>query len=162
MSRIIATIENENITENDDESVSFTSKAAIDSDGVGPHHGDRTAQDDTTYQPPLNADVDRYIVVPPAIIHGVSGIVIGCQAHCLNTRNGQESDGVVGDVGPHIKLGEISCAMASAIGLNPSPVNGGIDAHVIQYTIWPGVPATALLPDGTDKTYQLQAHPGVK
>src|SRR5437899_8982203 len=99
--RIIATIENENITEMDDSSVHFTSKAAIDSDGVGPHHGDRTAQDETTYKPDLNADVDRYIVVPPAIRNGVKGIVIGCQAQVVNTKNGLQSDAVVGDIGPH-------------------------------------------------------------
>lgn len=131
-------------------------KAAIDSDGVGPHHGDRTAQDETTYKPDLNADIDKYIVVPPAIIHGVEGIVIGCQAHVTNTINGEETDAVVGDVGPHLKIGEISCACASAIGLNPSPVDGGVDAHVIAYQIWPGKAAIA---DGT--TYTLQAHPGV-
>ena len=155
--RIIATIENENITEQDDKSVTFTSKAAIDSDGVGPHHGDHTAQDETTYKPNLNADVDRYIVVPPAIISGVQGIVIGCQEHVMNARNDLQTDAVVGDVGPHHKLGEISCACASAIGLNPSPVNGGIDEHAIEYTLWPGVPAVV-----DEKTYTLQAHPGVK
>lgn len=156
MSKLIATIENEPIVEEDIGCVHWRSKAAIDSDGVGPHHGDRTAQDETTYKPDLNADEDKYIVVPPAIIKGVSGIVIGCQAHVRNSVNGQETDAVVGDVGPHLKLGEISCACASAIGLNPSPVDGGADAHVIEYQIWPGKPA---LVDG--KTYVLQAHAGI-
>lgn len=156
MSRLIATIENESIVEEEDGRVHWKSKAAIDSDGVGPHHGDRTAQNQTTYKPNLNADIDRYIVVPPAIIHGVEGIVIGCQARVTNTINGQDTDAVVGDVGPHLKLGEISCACASAIGLNPSPVDGGVDAHVIQYEIWPGKAAWV-----GERVYTLQAHPNV-
>lgn len=154
MSRIIATIENENIVEHDDKTVTFRSKAAIDSDGIGPHHGDKTAQDETSLHQngkSLNADVDRYIVVPPAIIRGVVGVVLGCQAQVTNTLNGKSTPAVVGDIGPHRKLGEISCACASAIGLNPSPVSGGVDEHVISYVIHPGVPAIV-----GDKTYTLQ------
>lgn len=151
MSRIIATIENENIIEHDDGTVTYRAKAAIDSDGVGPHHGDRTAQDETTYKPDLNADVDRYIVVPPAIREGVKGTVIGCQARVTNSINGKSTAAVVGDIGPHLKLGEISCACAEAIGLNPSPVSGGIDEHVISYVLHPGV---AAIVEG--KGYKLQ------
>lgn len=139
--RVIAVIEGEPITEHDDTSVHWRSKAAIDSDGVGPHHGDHTAQDQTTYKPDLNADIDRYIVVPPAIRNGVKGVVMGCQALVTNTRNGKHTAAVVGDIGPHKKLGEISCACAEAIGLNPSPVSGGVDEHVINYVIFPGIPA---------------------
>ena len=149
--RTIAVIENESITERDDGAVVFRAKAAIDSDGVGPHHGDRTAQDETTYKPDLNADEDRYIVVPPAIRNGVKGVVIGCLANVTNTKNGKHTAAVVGDIGPHKKLGEISCACASAIGLNPSPVSGGVDEHVIDYVIFPGVPAIV-----NGKQYHLQ------
>jgi hypothetical protein len=155
MMKIIATIENEDITELDDLSVHFKAKAAIDSDGIGPHHGDRTAQDDTSlhYQgQPLNADIDKYIVVPPAIRDGVKGVVLGCQAQLTNTQNGKHTDAVVGDIGPHRKLGEISCACASALGLNPSPVDGGTDEHIIQYVLFPGVPAVV-----DSKTYDLQS-----
>src|SRR2546421_6687793 len=137
--RLIARIEGEPIFERDDLSVYWKAKAAIDSDGVGPHHGDHTAQDETTYKPNLNADIDKYIVVPPAIRNGVKGVVIGCQAQVTNTQNGKHAAAVVGDVGPPHKLGEISCACASAIGLNPSPVSGGVDEHVIDYVIFPGV-----------------------
>ena len=149
--RVIATIEGEPIIEHDDGSVHFRSKAAIDSDGVGPHHGDKTAQDETSYKPDLNADVDRYIVVPPAMRSGVAGVVMGCKAQVLNTKNGKQTDAVVGDVGPHKKLGEISCACASAIGLNPSPVDGGVDEHVIQYVVYPGLAAEV-----EGKLYTLQ------
>ena len=149
--RVITTIEGEVIREMDDGSVRWKAKAAIDSDGTGPHHGDRTAQDHTTYKPDLNADLDKYIVVPPAIRLGVEGIVIGCQAQVTNTNNGKETAAVVGDIGPRKKLGEISCACASALGLNPSPVSGGMDEHKIEYVIYPGKPAVV---DG--KQYKLQ------
>ncbi len=149
--RVLATIEGEDIVEHDDSSVCFTSKAAIDSDGVGPHHGDRTAQDETSYKPDLNADVDCYIVVPPAIRDGVSGIVMGCLANVTNLVNGKHTAAVVGDIGPHKKLGEISCATASAIGLNPSPVSGGVDEHVIKYVLFPGIAAIV-----NGKQYTLQ------
>lgn len=155
--RIIAVIEGEEIVEHDDLTVTYKAKAAIDSDGVGPHHGDHTAQDETTYKPDLNADVDKYIVVPPAIVAGVKGVVMGCQASVANTLTNQVTQAVVGDIGPHAKLGEISCACASAIGLDSSPVHGGVDQHVIQYILWPGVAAQV---DGKD--YVLQPLPHVK
>lgn len=149
--RTIATIEGEDILEYDDLSVRFWAKAAIDSDGVGPHHGDLTAQNETTYKPDLNADIDRYIVVPPAIRDGVVGVVIGCQATLINKVNGMSTAAVVGDIGPHKKLGEISCACAKALGLNPSPVDGGTDDHIIHYLLIPGQAAVV-----GDKTYELQ------
>jgi hypothetical protein len=149
--KVITTIEGEVITEHDDGSVHWRAKAAIDSDGTGLHHGDHTAQDQTSYKPDLNADFDRYIVVPPAIRNGVKGVVMGCLAHVTNTLNGRHTAAVVGDIGPRKKLGEISCACASAIGLNPSPVSGGVDEHVIEYIIFPGTPAIV-----EGKTYKLQ------
>lgn len=149
--RTIATIEGEAIVENDDQSVSWYAKMAVDSDGIGNHHGDRTAQDQTTYFPFLDADADKYIVVPPAIRDGVKGAVIGCQARVTNTKNRMTTDAVVADIGPHLKLGEASDDVASAVGLNPSPVDGGTDEHVILYQIWPGQAAVV---DG--KTYNLE------
>jgi hypothetical protein len=152
--RVIATIEGEDITELNDLSVTYQSKAADDTDGSGPMHGDPDGQHDTSLHlngKALNADIDKYIVVPPAIVHGVKGIVLGCQAFAKNITNGQSSDAVVGDVGPHDRLGEVSNAMAAALGLNPSPTEGGTSEHIIHYSLRPGVPAVV---DG--KQYQLQ------
>ncbi len=72
--RIIATIEGEQIIENDDLSITYKAKAAIDGDGSGDSHGDPDWQNDTSLHwngKALNSDIDRYIVVPPAIINGV-------------------------------------------------------------------------------------------
>lgn len=154
MSRIIATIENEPIIEADDLSVSYRAKGAIDGDGIGPSHGDPDYQPETTLKhngKSLNADVDKYVVVPPAIVQGVKGVVMGCQAHVINTLNGNQSYAVVGDIGPHKKLGEISIALAQALGIPPSPTTGGEERHVLRYTLRPGVAAVV---DGVEYTLQ--------
>lgn len=142
--RIIATIEGEQITENDDGTVSYRAKAAVDTDGSGPLHGDPDAQADTSLHhegKPLNADIVPYIVVPPAISDGVAGIVLGCQAIVTNSRNGARTAAVVGDIGPHKKLGEISVCCAKNLGIDPSPTRGGEDSHVIEYVLYPDTPA---------------------
>ena len=152
--RIVATIESEEITEHDDGSVTFRAKAAVDTDGIGPLHGDPDAQRTTslTWQgKSLNADIDKYIVVPPAIIAGVKGVVLGCQASCFHIRTRKTTLAVVGDIGPHKKLGEVSVATAKALGIDPSPTTGGTSSHVIEYTLYPGKPAVV---DG--KQYSLQ------
>lgn len=139
--RQIAVIEGSPITELDDGSVVYTAKAAIDGDGCGPSHGDPDYQNNTSLHvggKPLNADVDRYIVVPPAIINGVAGVILGCKARV--SYQGLTTDAVVGDIGPHKKLGEISIATAKALNIPSSPLDGGVDSGV-NYVLWPGVAA---------------------
>lgn len=139
---------------NPDGMVHWIAKGAIDGDGSGSSHGDPYFQDDTSlhyHGEALNADVDRYIVVPPQIISAVAPVVLGCQAIVIDTRNGNTTDAVVGDVGPKSKLGELSIACAKAIRIPSSPISGGIEWPVILYQIWPGKPATV----GT-KEYDLQ------
>lgn len=152
--RILATIDGEPITELSDGSVTYRAKAAVDTDGSGPLHGDPCAQRETSLHwrgKALNADEDRYVVVPPIVIKSVRGIVLGCQAHVSNIKTGLTTDAVVGDIGPQHKLGEVSVACAKALGINPSPTSGGIDEHVIFYHIEPGVPAIV-----DTKLYSLQ------
>jgi hypothetical protein len=154
--RILGTIENETIMELSDDSVHWVSKAAIDSDGSGPHYGDKTPENDTTLHlngAPLESDKDIYIVVPPLIIESVKGVVLGCQALVKNQRNGRSTMAVVGDIGPHKKLGEISIECAIQLGIDPSPVVGGEDRHIIEYVIWPGMPAKVY-----GKQYNLQPY----
>jgi len=151
--KIIATIDNENIYESEDGCVTYTAKAAVDCDGAGGN-----VWHDPCFQPetslhhdgqPLNANRVAYIVVPPAIIKGVKGIVLGCKAQ-VKWKN-TTVDAVVGDIGPRAKLGEISVLCARNLGMNPSPNSGGADAHNVHYSLWPGAPAVV---DGV--TYQLQ------
>ncbi len=153
--RVLGIIEGEPVTVLTDGSITYRAKAAIDGDGIGPSHGDPDWQNDTSLHQngqALNSDTDRYVVVPPAIRDGVKGVVLGCQAYVVNTRNGMSTEAVVGDIGPHVKLGEISIACAKALGIASSPTSGGVDAHVIFYHIIPGQPAVV-----SGKSYQLQA-----
>lgn len=96
-----------------------------------------------------------FIVVPPMIVRGVAGVVMGCRCVVTNTRNGQSVEAVVADGGPSNHLGEISVACAKAIGVptgTTHPANGGgASSPSIQYQLFPG---TAAVVNGV--TYPLQ------
>jgi hypothetical protein len=100
----------------------------------------------------LNPYKVPYIVVPPLIINGVGPIVLGCQGEIHNVKNGKMTLAVVGDVGPSTKIGEASVEAAKRVGLSGDPNSGGTDDLIIQYYIFPGIPAQV---DGI--TYALQA-----
>lgn len=149
---IIATLEGHPIYLNDDGTISWTSKMAIDGDGTGASHGDPDFQPRTSLRlngVSLNSDSDKYIVVPPCVTDAVTGIVLGCQATV--SYRGKRSLAVVGDIGPHTKIGEGSIALAEALGIPSSPNTGGVDGGV-DFSIQPGVAANV---DG--KQYALQA-----
>lgn len=80
-----------------------------------------------------------YIVVPPLIINGVKGIVCGCKARA--TYKGKSVDCVVADRGQKTKIGEVSIAAATALGIPSSPRNGGTNEPLIDYELWPGTAA---------------------
>lgn len=123
--------------------VTWTGKADIDGDGSGESHGDPDFQDDTSlhYQgKALNADTDYYSVAPPELVRGVVGIVLGCS--CTVTFCGNSIEAVIGDIGPHGKAGEISIALAKALGIPSSPLDGGVGSGV-SYTVRPGIAAIA-------------------
>lgn len=155
MENTLFTINNVNVNLNNDSSLTWVSCAMIDDDGSGPSLGDPDYQNDTTLHingVALDATVVPYIVVPPQVRDCVAPIVMGCKAFVENLSNGLSTVAVVGDIGPHTKIGEISIETANRIGVPSSPTTGGIDDHVIKYTIWPGVPAVV---DGI--TYSLQS-----
>jgi hypothetical protein len=95
-----------------------------------------------------------FIVVPPMIIRGVAGVVMGCRAVVTNTRNGKTVEAVVADGGPSNHLGEISVACAKALGIptgGTHPANGGGAESGINYQLFPDVPAVV-----NGVTYPLQ------
>jgi len=96
-----------------------------------------------------------FIVVPPMIVKGVAGIVLGCRCVVTNSRTGKSTEAVVADTGPHDHLGEISVACAKAIGVptgTTHPANGGgASSPTINYQLFPG---TAAVVNGV--TYPLQ------
>jgi len=96
-----------------------------------------------------------FIAVPPMIIRGVAGIVLGCSCEVFNTKTGKKVVGVVADVGPSDHLGEISVACAIAIGVpvgrtHPAS-SGGASSPDIEYKLFPGIAAVV-----KGVTYPLQ------
>lgn len=99
-------------------------------------HPGKPANDPTAY---VDSETVPYIVVPPLIIQQTAGVVRGCKARL--TYKGVSVDAVVADKGPKSKIGELSIAAARAIGLRPSPRDGGTETPEIFYELWPGIAA---------------------
>lgn len=98
----------------------------------------------------VDSETVPFIVVEDFIRRRAKGVVLGCKARITNTTNGKSVDAVVADLGPLYKIGEISMAAAKAIGIPWSARTGGEERNVVQYELWPGVPAVV---NGT--TYNL-------
>jgi hypothetical protein len=86
----------------------------------------------------LNAEVEKYVVVPRRFLMGVKGIVLGCRCLVTNTANGLTCEAVSGDVGP--EFGEASIAVAKVLSVPGSPKSGGVSSGII-YQFWPGIAA---------------------
>jgi hypothetical protein len=133
--------------------VQFISDLDVCNDGSGPAHGDPYHQSETAYYNDgkfLNADKDRYVVVPPQIRSKVNPVVMGCQARLTNLETDIYSDAMVGDVGPSTKTGEAAYCLAKKV--NPSiDHNIGDSSAVYLYELWPGMPAVV-----GKKQYELE------
>jgi len=124
------------------QTLSFMGRGRIDDDGYGSAHKDPDHQNDTTLHlngRALNADVDFYIVIPEQVPNEVPPIVLGSLVEV--TYNGVTVLAVVGDTGPKKRLGEMSIALAKALGINADPNIGGDDYPTVSYLIHMGVPA---------------------
>lgn len=100
----------------------------------------------------INSEAIPHFTLPPQVIQAVPPVFLGCRVLAMNLRTGQEVEGVLADIGPPDKIGEVSIAAAKALGLKSDPKNGGTSEHIIQYQIFPGVPATV-----NGETFKLQA-----
>lgn len=150
--KLLATIEGQPITW-DGEKMSFHGRGRIDNDGTGPRNGDPSHQSNTSLHhngKPLNAEHDRFIVLPPQLIKLVKPIVLGCQV-LVFPPHGEAKHAVVGDVGPKTKLGEISTCLARDLGIDSNPVSGGLDSAKLFFVVYPGVAA-----ETCNETYDLQ------
>lgn len=134
--------------------VLFTGDADIDCDGGSNPLNDPYWQPDTSLRfagKSIDAETVPFIVVPPLILKGVPGVVLGCKARVTHTVKRTQVDCVVADIGPMFKVGEVSVAAAKLLGINPHPIKGGEDAYVCSYELWPDVPAEI-----NGITYRLQ------
>ena len=82
----------------------------------------------------VNSDVVPYLSIPPELMQEY-GVRMTDVAYVTNLANGSGCAVIVCERGPHRKIGEGSIALARALGINPSPKNGGVDSGV-QYTLW--------------------------
>ena len=87
----------------------------------------------------VDSETVAYMVVPPVVIHATRGAVLGCRCRVTNTQNGRISEGMVADVGPRNKVGELSIQMARELGIPESPRAGGGSRATIKYELWPGM-----------------------
>ena len=71
----------------------------------------------------VDSETVPFIVIPPLVYQRTAGVVRGCRARV--TFNGRSVDGVVADLGPRTKVGELSIAAARAVGIPPNPRTGG-------------------------------------
>src|SRR5437763_12004900 len=60
-----------------------------------------------------------FVVVPPMIIRGVAGVVMGCRAVVTNTKNGKSVESVVAVAALPYKLGALIMVCAKPIGFAP-------------------------------------------
>lgn len=115
-------------------SIGFQGYGRIDTDGIGPHHGDKWAQNDTSLHVnghALNADVDRFVVIPQQLIAMVKARVFGCLVHV--TYKGVTLQAVCGDAGPKKRAGEMSRSLALDFGVSGDPNTGGINSPSVSY-----------------------------
>jgi hypothetical protein len=137
--------------------VQFISDLDICNDGSGPSYDDPSYQSQTAYYSGgvdggkyLNADKDKYIVIPPQVRSMVPPVVMGCQARLTNLKTGVWHRAVCGEIGPDYTTGEAAYCLAKivcpAIGHNT-----GDDELIYMYELWPGKAAHV-----NGKTYKLQ------
>lgn len=86
----------------------------------------------------LDGENVPFIVLPPIACTAVKGMVLGCRARFTHLKTGRMATGIVGDIGPRTKVGELSPCAARLIGIGADPRNGGEDRPLIRYEWWPG------------------------
>jgi len=133
--------------------VCFVSDLDVCTDGTGDDHGDPYYQSQTAYYNNgkfLNADKDKYIVIPPQIRSMVPPVVMGCQGKLTRLDSMAHSAAVVGEIGPSDKTGEAAICLAKL--MDPKVTANSGDSRLIYfYELWPGKAAVV---DG--KKYKLE------
>jgi hypothetical protein len=125
--------------------VEFTAKMAIDPNGAGGwYHADPTGQRVTALQYPdgknLNPGKIPYVVIPSNFSEAKLG------DYAIVTYGGKTMYAIVGDYGPAGVIGGGSMVLASGLGINSDPNNGGVRDGV-SYTILAGSGGAAIPTD---------------
>jgi len=126
-----------------DQGVYLRAGMAIDADGsprarrIDPHGSVNTSLRYSDRRTSVNAEEVPYIVLPMGK-YQQHGIRLGDMAIVRNKENGRTAVAVFADVGPAHKAGEGSMRLASELGINPNPRNGGTQRKNIEYLVIPG------------------------
>lgn len=90
---------------------------------------------------PLDASTLPFVVVPlpsNGFDYKAAGLKLGSVVGVI--YQGKIMYGIIGDLGPTGVIGEASYAMAKKLGINPSPISGGVDSGV-TYVAFTGTSA---------------------
>jgi hypothetical protein len=120
--------------------ICFVSDLDVCTDGAGDDHGDDYHQDETAYYNGgkfLNADKDKYIVIPPQVRTMPEPVVLGCQAKLTRLDTMKHHAAVTGDIGPDDKTGEAAICLAQLMNPDVS-ANSGDSRLIYFYELWPG------------------------
>jgi Fungal chitosanase of glycosyl hydrolase group 75/Bacterial SH3 domain len=138
--------------------VFWKSDMDVDCDGgqgaackADPYYQAETATVDSKGNP-LDASTLPYVVVPlpsNGFDYKAAGLKMGSVVAVI--YQGKMMYGILGDLGPTGVIGEASYAMAQKLGINPSPISGGVDSGV-TYIAFTGTSAVV-----TKKEDQAQA-----
>lgn len=99
----------------------------------------------------IDSEATPFVVIPGPLIDLVRPVFMGCACEVFNNSNGKMSLAVCADSGPANHLGEGSIKLARNLGIRSDPKRGGTDSRIVNYVIYPGVPAVI---DG--ETFMLQ------
>lgn len=96
----------------------------------------------------VDARLIPYFVFPTNFFEKKGTGLVGDYGFAINMVSGESSSFIVADVGGSNKLGEMSIALAAALGgENPNPINGGsVPKGKIAYIIFPYTKATPKWP----------------
>jgi len=131
---------------------------AIDTDGIGDHHNDETAQNRTSakvdengkfvpaFDPSgvrfLNADTDAYSVAPLNLAHVNGGPLKIGDIATVTLPDGTQHSAPIGDFGPRGKAGEFSLFAVQSMGVDvifgksgPIPTLDGPNASDIPVSV---------------------------
>jgi hypothetical protein len=120
--------------------ICFVSDLDVCTDGTGEHYDDQTPQDETAYYNGgkfLNADTDKYIVIPPQVRMMPEPVVLGCQARLTRLDTMKRHAAVCGEIGPDDKTGEAAICLAQIMNPDVS-ANSGDSRLIYFYELWPG------------------------
>ena len=104
---------------------------------------------------PLDASTLPFIVLPlpsNGFDYKAHGLKLGSVGAVI--YEGKILYGIIGDMGPNGVIGEASYAMAKKLGINPSPISGGVDSGV-TYVAFTGVSAVVTKKENAVEAAQI-------